>query len=52
MTIVAVADDKKEPMFAFMCTSNFACIVESLQVPKSRLGSCIDSGASNVYSPD
>jgi len=39
-------------MFVFTCTSDFVCVAESLQVPKLRLGSCIDSGASNVYSPD
>jgi hypothetical protein len=48
---VAVADNEKE-MFAFSCTSDFANVAEELQVPKSRLGACIDSGASEVYSPD
>ena len=50
-TIMAVDDDDKE-LFAFTCTSNFANVAEALQVPKSQLGMCIDSGASQVYSPD
>jgi hypothetical protein len=50
-TVAAVDDDDKE-MFAFTCTSDFANVAEAIQVPKSRLGTCIDSGASRVYSPD
>ena len=50
-TIAAVDDNDKE-LFAFTCTSDFANIAEALQVPKSWLGMCIDSGASRVYSPD
>ena len=50
-TIAAVDDDNKE-LFAFTCLSDFANITEALQVLKSWLGMCIDSGASQVYSPD
>jgi hypothetical protein len=50
-TIAATNDDENE-LFAFTCTSDFANVAEALQVPKSRLGTCIDSGASRVYSPD
>ena len=50
-TVAAVDDDNKE-LFAFTCMSDFANVTEALQVPKSRLGMCIDSGASRVYSPD
>jgi len=50
--IVAVADNAKEEMFAFMCMSDYTNVAEVLKVPKSKLGSCIDSGASDVYSPD
>ena len=50
-TVVAVDNDDKE-LFAFTCMSNFANVTEALQVPKSWLGTCIDSGASRVYSPD
>ena len=50
-TVAAVDDDNKE-LFAFTCTLDFANVAEALHVPKSRLGTCIDSGASRVYSPD
>ena len=49
---MAVADSEKDKLFAFTCTSNYANVSETLQVPKSKLGSCIDSGASEVYCPD
>jgi hypothetical protein len=49
--IVAADDDDKE-LFAFTCTSDYANVAENLQVPKSRLGTCVDSGASRDYSPD
>ena len=45
-------DDDDKELFAFTCTSNFANVAEALHVPKSRLRTCIDSGASRVYSPD
>lgn len=50
--VVAAANDEDNELFAFTCTSDFANVAETLQVPKSRLGTCIDSGASRVYSPD
>ena len=50
-TIAAVDDNNKE-LFTFTCMSDFANVTEALQVPKSQLGMCIDSGASRVYSPD
>ena len=50
-TVAAVDNDYKE-LIAFTCTSNFANVTEALQVPKSWLGTCIDSGSSRVYSPD
>ena len=52
MATVAVVDDDDKELFAFTCTSDFANVTEALQVPKSWLGTCIDSGASRVYSPD
>ena len=51
-TILEAADDDDKELFAFTCTSNFANIAEALQVLKSWLGTCIDSGASQVYSPN
>ena len=52
MATVAAVDDNNKELFAFTCTSDFANIAEALQDPKSWLGTCIDSGASIVYSPD
>ena len=43
---------RSDRIIAFTCTSDFASVAEALQVPKSCLGTCIDSGASRVYSPD
>ena len=50
--VVAATDGDNKELFAFTCTSDFANVAEALQVPKSRLGTCIDSGASRVYLPD
>jgi gag-polypeptide of LTR copia-type len=41
--VVAAVDDDDKELFAFTCTSDFANVAEALQVPKSRLGTCIDS---------
>lgn len=49
--VVAVDEDKGE-LFAFICTSAYAHIADSLQVPQSRLGTYVDSGASRDYCPD
>jgi hypothetical protein len=49
--IVAVEDDDKD-LFAFTCTSDYAAVAEDLDLPKSKLGTCIDSGASRDYCPD
>ena len=48
---MAVSEEKDE-LFTFFCTSAYANIAEALQVPKSRLGTCVDSGASRDYCPD
>ena len=45
-------DDDDKELFTFTCMSDFANVAKALQVPKSWLGTCIDSGASQVYSPD
>jgi hypothetical protein len=47
-----VANEKEDGLFAFMCTSDYVDVANAIQVPKSRLGGCIDSGASRDYSPD
>ena len=51
-TAVVAVDEDKDELFAFVCTSAYANVAESLQVPKSRLGTCVDSGASRDYCPD
>jgi hypothetical protein len=42
-TVVAMNDEEGE-LFAFTCTSNYAAVADILDVPKSKLGTCIDSG--------
>ena len=49
MAIVAANIEDNE-MFTFTCTSDYAMVAEN--IPKSQLSTCIDSGASQVYSPD
>jgi hypothetical protein len=51
-TAVVTVDDDDKDMFAFTCTSDYAAVAEKLDVPKSKLGTCIDSGASRDYCPD
>ena len=46
------ATSNTDEIFAFTCTSNYVEVANTLNVPKSRLGACIDSGASRHYSPD
>ena len=48
----AVAKNDDEELFAFTCTSDYVALTESLQLPKDKLGACIDSGASSHYCPD
>ena len=52
VAMVAVANNKENDLVAFTCTSDFADMAESLNLPKSKYGMCLDSGASNDYSPD
>ena len=49
--MVAVEENNDE-LFAFVCTSSYANVAEALKVPKSKLGTCVDSGASRDYCPD
>jgi len=42
----------EEELFAFTCTSDFNDVAESLQVPKSKRGAVVDSGASSHFCPD
>ena len=50
--VVIAADDKEEALFAFKCTSDYMAMTETLDVSKSKLGTCIDSGVSKDYCPD
>src|ERR1700678_3113465 len=51
MATVATNDDEGD-LFVFTCLSDYAAVAERLEMPKSRLGTCIDSGASMDYCPD
>lgn len=51
-TVVIAADDDEEELFASTCTSDYVAAAESIDTPKSRLGTCVDSGASRHYCPD
>ena len=48
---MAVNDDENK-LFAFACTSDFAAAVEKLNLPKSKHGTCVNSGARRDYCPD
>ena len=50
--VTVAADMEDDNMFTFACTSDYAVVTETLQLPKSRLGTCVNSGATQVYSPD
>ena len=50
--MVVVANNEENNLFAFTCTANFADVAESSSLPKSKYGTCLDSRASNNYSPD
>ena len=50
--MVAVANDEDNNLFVFTCTSDFIDIASASKPPKSKYGTCLDSGASNNYSPD
>ena len=51
-TVVVAAEDDKEDLLAFICTSDYVAVAKSIDMPKSKLGTCIDSGASQHYCPD
>ena len=51
-TVVVAADDNKEELFAFTCTSDYVAVANTLDLPRSKLGTCMDSGASRHYCPD
>ena len=49
---VVAADDEEGALFAFICTSDYAAMAQKLDIPKSRLGMCINSGASKDCCPN
>src|SRR6202161_3912155 len=49
---IAETKDEDEEMFAFTCTSDYTDVAAATPIPKSSFGTCVDSGASNDYSPD
>ena len=51
-TAVIAANDKEGDLFAFTCMSDYAAVAKSLDVPKSKLGTCINSKASQHYCLD
>ena len=52
-TVEAVeATGNADEISTFICTSDYVEVANTLNVPKSRLGACIDSGASWHYSLD
>ena len=46
------ADKEDDDMFAFACTSDYTAVADNLYLLKLKLGTCIDSGVTQVYSPD
>ena len=52
-TVAAVeATGNADEIFAFTCTSDYIEVTNTLNVPKSQLGACINSSTSQHYSPD
>ena len=49
---VAVENDEENDLFAFTCSSDYADVADTSKLPKSKFGTCVDSGASTNYSPD
>jgi gag-polypeptide of LTR copia-type/GAG-pre-integrase domain len=51
-TAVVAADDDNNKLFTFTCTSDYAAVANGLDILKSKLGTCIDSGATHNYCPN
>ena len=50
--VVLAADNNETEMFTFTCTTDHVALASDLDLPKSKLGTCVDSGASRDYCPD
>jgi GAG-pre-integrase domain len=51
-TVVMAANDKDDELFMFTYMTNHAAVADILDVPKLKLGTCIDSRATRDYCPD
>lgn len=51
-TVVVATNNDKEDLFAFTCTSDCVAMADTLDVLRSKLGTCIDSGTLKHYCPD
>jgi hypothetical protein len=52
MAVVVAVDNEENKLFAFTCTSDYVAVADMLDIPRSKLGTCMDSGASHDYCPD
>ena len=51
-TAIVGMDNNKNNMFAFTCSLDYTDVVNTLDILKLRLGTCMDSSASRDYCPD
>ena len=51
-TAVVAVDDEENELFTFTCTSDYVAVADKLDMPKLKLGTCIDSRASRDYCLD
>ena len=49
MAVVVTVDNDENELFAFTCTSDYVAVTNTLDVPKSKLKTCMDSGVSHDY---
>ena len=49
--VVVAINEGENKLFA-LCTSDYVAVANELDMPKSKLGTCIDSRASSAYCPD
>jgi hypothetical protein len=47
-----VAKIEEDKLFAFTCTSNYVALTKTLELPKDKFGTCVDSGTSSHYCPN
>ena len=49
--VIVAIDKENNELLVFTCTLNYVAVANELDVPKSKLGMCIDSRASRDYHP-